>query len=54
MSATELDGLLGQVAVGEVWGVGRKLAPKLNALGIHTVLDFKTSQPRNACANSLV
>jgi DNA polymerase V len=47
MSPTELDGLLGQVAVGEVWGVGRKLAPKLNALGIHTVLDLKKANPQH-------
>ena len=41
----ELDGLLGQVDVGEIWGVGRKLAPKLQALGINTVLDLKRANP---------
>ena len=37
----ELNDLLGEIAVGEIWGVGRKLAPKLEALGYHSVLDLK-------------
>jgi DNA polymerase V len=41
MTAIELDDLLSQIAVGEVWGVGRKLAPRLEALGYRTVLDLK-------------
>lgn len=41
MSPVALDELLGQVDVGEIWGVGRKLAPKLQALGFNTVLDLK-------------
>jgi len=45
MSPTELDGLLGQLEVGEIWGVGRKLAPKLQALGFNTVLDLKRANP---------
>lgn len=45
MSPKELDGLLGQVDVGEIWGVGRKLAPKLQALGFNTVLDLKRANP---------
>lgn len=45
MSPVELDGLLGQVDVGEIWGVGRKLAPKLQALGFNTVLDLKRANP---------
>jgi DNA polymerase V len=36
-----LTNLLARLPVGEVWGVGRKLAPKLNAIGIHTALDLK-------------
>lgn len=36
-----LDGILMSIEVGEVWGIGRKLAPKLNQLGIHAVLDLK-------------
>ena len=45
MSLTDLDHLLGQVEVGEIWGVGRKLAPKLQALGFNTVLDLKRANP---------
>lgn len=41
MRQAELDVLLSQIEVGEVWGIGRKLAPKLNALNINTVLDLK-------------
>ncbi len=35
------DEWLNKVAVGEVWGIGRKLAPRLNKHGIKTVLDLK-------------
>ena len=45
MSPSELNDLLNQVEVGEVWGVGRKLAPKLQALGFNTVLDLKRANP---------
>jgi DNA polymerase V len=37
----QVNRLLSETAVGEVWGVGRKLAPKLEAMGIKTVLDLK-------------
>ena len=42
----ELNELLARLPVGEVWGVGRKLAPKLNAIGILTVLDLKQVDPQ--------
>jgi len=45
MSPAELDSLFSQVDVGEIWGVGRKLAPKLQALGFNTVLDLKRADP---------
>lgn len=45
LSARELDDLFTQVDVGEIWGVGCKLAPKLQALGINTVLDLKLANP---------
>jgi DNA polymerase V len=41
MSTTELDTLLASIAVGEVWGVGRHTVPKLQEIGIHSVLDLK-------------
>jgi len=46
MSETTLNNLLSQIPVGEIWGVGRKLAPKLEALGFHTVLDLKQADPQ--------
>ena len=45
MSPEILDNLLDRVEVGEIWGVGRKLAPKLQALGFKTVLDLKRANP---------
>ncbi|MBL0010822.1 MAG: DUF4113 domain-containing protein [Nitrosomonas sp.] len=35
----------GEIAVGEVWGIGRRLAPKLHDRGIKTVLDLKRASP---------
>jgi DNA polymerase V len=45
MTETQLNQLLGEIEAGEVWGVGRKLAPKLQAIGIYTVLDLKQANP---------
>lgn len=39
------DKLLAEFPVEEVWGIGRKLAPKLKALGVYTALDLKNSDP---------
>lgn len=41
MVLAELDALLGSIEVGEVWGIGRKLAPRLQAGGIRTVLQLR-------------
>lgn len=45
MDESALNQMLSEIEVSEVWGVGRKLAPKLNALGINTVLDLKQADP---------
>lgn len=37
---------LQQIAVGEVWGIGRRLAEQLSAMGIKTVADLKAADPR--------
>lgn len=37
MSAPIRDALFSRIDVGEVWGIGRKLAPRLHEMGIHTV-----------------
>ncbi|WP_313912738.1 Y-family DNA polymerase [Tahibacter sp.] len=43
-----LSGLLAEIEVGEVWGIGRRLVPQLSEAGIHTV-----AQLRDADAASL-
>ena len=45
MTSVEFEGLLSTIEVGEIWGVGRKLAPKLQSLGFNTVLDLKRANP---------
>lgn len=37
---------MAQVDVGEVWGIGPRLAPRLKALGIQSVLDLRNASPR--------
>lgn len=41
MPAHELDTILSGIAVGEVWGVGRKLNEQLQHIGIHTVQQLR-------------
>jgi len=41
MAADEWDDWLSRIEVGEVWGIGRKLAPQLSDMGIRSVLDLK-------------
>lgn len=36
---------MSQIEVGEVWGVGRRLATRLYAVGIETVLDLRNTSP---------
>ncbi len=45
MSHLELEQMLSELPVGEIWGVGGKLAPKLEALGFKSVLDLKRANP---------
>ena len=45
MATYDLDQLLAEIEVGEIWGVGRKLAPKLVALGYQSALDLKRASP---------
>ena len=45
MSSCELDRLLSEIEVGEIWGVGRKLAPRLEAMDFNSVLDLKRANP---------
>jgi len=45
MTDGEWDDWLSRIEIGEVWGIGRKLAPKLYDMGIDTVLDLKQADP---------
>lgn len=45
MTPQEQDQWLSRIEVGEVWGVGRRLAPQLQAIGISAVLDLKRANP---------
>lgn len=46
MAARELDVLLAGIGVGEIWGVGPRIAARLQVMGIHTVLDLKRAPPK--------
>lgn len=45
MNKAERDDLYGRIAVGEVWGVGRRLTERLAGLGITTVRDLSNADP---------
>ena len=45
MDHDTLETWMSHIPVNEVWGVGRSLAPKLNQLGIISVLDLKLADP---------
>ncbi len=45
MRNQELADRFSRMEVGEVWGVGRRLAPRLGELGIISVLDLKWADP---------
>jgi DNA polymerase V len=45
LPAQDLDEVLQATAVGEVWGVGRRIAKQLQEGGIHTVLDLARMDP---------
>lgn len=42
----EKDQWMSRTEVDEIWGIGHRTAPKLNALGIHTVLDLRNASPK--------
>jgi DNA polymerase V len=43
----DLDELLARIEVGEVWGIGRRLVPRLADLGIVSALDLKRADPES-------
>ena len=42
----EIDALMGDIPVGEVWGVGNRYAARLQQMGILTVRDLRKSSPK--------
>ncbi|MCW8826204.1 MAG: Y-family DNA polymerase [Gammaproteobacteria bacterium] len=51
LSEDAIDQLLSRMDVGSVWGVGRKLTPRLKNIGIHTALDLKQMDRNHARRN---
>ncbi len=47
-SPVEQNRYLEHFEVGDLWGVGRRLAPKLKAEGVYTALDMRGLRPRRA------
>jgi DNA polymerase V len=45
LSVEAREALLGQTAIGEVWGVGPRLGSQLQAVGLHTALDLAHANP---------
>lgn len=50
MTTRMLDNLLAKIEVGEVWGVGRRSAERLQQMGIDTVLELKCSPAKRVRA----
>jgi DNA polymerase V len=48
LTPTERSRYLSETPVGNVWGVGWRLGPKLKALGVHTASDLSQLNPRYA------
>jgi DNA polymerase V len=46
LSAGEIDAIMGELPVGEVWGVGSRYAARLQQMGISTVLDLRRASPK--------
>ena len=46
LSTPELEQWMAKTEVGEVWGVGHRTAPKLEAMGIRTVLALRDAPPK--------
>ncbi|GHU08127.1 DNA polymerase V subunit UmuC [Betaproteobacteria bacterium] len=46
LSRPERKQWMSRLDVGEVWGVGRRIARRLDELGIHTVLDLREASPQ--------
>lgn len=45
LNPAEQEAWFTRTPAGEIWGIGRKLAPRLAAIGIHTVQDMRQTNP---------
>ena len=45
MPAAEREMLMGRLSVVEIWGVAARLTKRLNAMGIHSILDLSRADP---------
>jgi len=54
MSSQQQEDWFRKIESGEIWGIGRRLAPKLHEIGIKTVLDFKMADPSRLRSSFLV
>ncbi len=45
MQSTQLEQLFKDTSISEIWGIGKKLAPKLEALGFKSVYDLQQADP---------
>jgi DNA polymerase V len=45
LPTSDLSALFAKIKVGETWGVGPRLAPRLEKIGIHTVQDLRDAEP---------
>lgn len=45
MAASQVDALLAEIEVGEVWGVGRRITAPLAGMGIATVAQLRAADP---------
>lgn len=46
MTPKEVERVMAETEIRDLWGVGKMLAPKLMAMGINNVLDLKKANPR--------
>jgi len=46
LSPATLNTMLEDTALGDIWGIGRQLAPRLEALGIHNARELRDTPPK--------
>lgn len=46
MTESERDGWMAKIEAGEVWGIGRRIAARLETMGVRTVRDLAAADPK--------